>query len=453
MNNDPQKQYFNEFDGLRAIAVAAVVIYHCRFNVRGDVFWLSGGFIGVDVFFVLSGFLITRLLLLEQIETGTINLIGFYARRARRLLPALLLMILVVNAMGIQFLVASRLTELGKSSVASSLFSSNFFFYFSTTVYGAEHSPLRPLLHTWSLAVEEQFYFIFPLLLISLKAVSKRGLTGILLSLLFISLIISGLSAPRYLEANFYFPFSRFWELLSGVLVGIAFATQDADQNKQRLNPWLADLGTISGLGAILCSFFVFDSKTAHPGFATLIPVVGTVAIIWFAPSSRTGPYILSAPPLVWIGKLFYSIYLWHFPVLAFGRIAYPELTDTHKIVLVGLALALAVMSYYTVEMPVRYGRSFGKHFKSILSFQMVAICAFAGFFILSNGMPKRFEYSGNLTNYELDNQKLFQDRKKTPQPQKWSKSSKTKVLIVGNSHSLDTLNAFYMNEELFHLL
>ena len=207
--------YRAEIDGLRAIAVVSVILYHAKIVIFGRD-WFEGGFIGVDIFFVISGYLITRLILTELEQNNTFSFIKFYERRARRILPMLLVVIAVCIPFAWQRLLPLDLIDFAKSALSAIGFGSNFFFYFSTTEYGADSALLKPLLHTWSLGVEEQFYIIVPIIILLIWKFARASLLTILVGMLIMSIQFADVMEAKNSELNFFLPFSRFWELLVG---------------------------------------------------------------------------------------------------------------------------------------------------------------------------------------------------------------------------------------------
>ena len=235
-------KYRPEIDGLRTIAVLAVIIYHAEFTL-GEGHYLEGGFLGVDVFFVISGFLITSLIMSEYEKTGRFSITNFYERRTRRLLPALLTVMLVSLPFAWQFLLPTQLIDFSRSLLASLLFGSNFYWDWTLQEYGAESALLKPFLHTWSLAVEEQYYIVYPLILIAIYRLCRNHTIVILTAGLLLSLQFAEWMTPRDASFSFYMLPSRFWELLAGGLLANILQCHPQKEKVARLNRTMPSLG------------------------------------------------------------------------------------------------------------------------------------------------------------------------------------------------------------------
>ena len=331
--------YRADIDGLRALAVVAVVLFHAR--VPG----FDGGFVGVDVFFVISGYLITGLIV-PPIAAGTFSVLDFYARRVRRLFPALFVLLLLCCVPAYWLLLPEELEDFGQSVATTALFSSNFLF-FSEAGYFAGPAETKPLLHTWSLAIEEQFYLLFPglLLLLARWRVGFVAVTGLLFAASLLLSMWSGSAAPT---AGFYLLPSRAWELLLGALLALA--------PPLRLRASVAQLLGLSGLACIAGAVVLYSSTTEFPGAAALLPCSGAALVV--LSGQRTATWVsrsLSLRPIVFIGLISYSLYLWHWPLLVFARHYYVrELSAFETSVVLLLAFALAVCSWRCVEQPFR---------------------------------------------------------------------------------------------------
>ncbi|MEG6509501.1 acyltransferase family protein [Methyloligella sp. 2.7D] len=334
-------RYRPEIDGLRAVAVVPVILFHA------GVPYLQGGYLGVDIFFVISGYLITSIIA-KDIEAGTFSFAGFYERRARRILPALFLICAASTVLGYLVMSPFALTELGESMVAVSLFLSNVYFYLRTD-YFATAAELTPLLHTWSLAVEEQYYIVFPVLLIALTSIRRIGLRTALLVLAAISLASAAYTVRTNPALDFFALHTRGWELLLGAL--IALSAESLARVPERLRNALALLG----LAVSIVCFTVFDAETPHPGLISLVPVGAAGLIVAFAAKENAAGRLLATPLLVGIGLISYSLYLWHQPLFAFYRLYLGQPVGPVALLpLIALSVLLAYLSWRFVERPFR---------------------------------------------------------------------------------------------------
>jgi len=359
--------YRPEIDGLRAIAIIPVILFHAGFE------WFSGGYVGVDVFFVISGYLIASIIIREK-EAGTFSFIHFYERRARRILPALLFILLLCIPCAWFLLLPQELVDFGKSLVASSLFSSNILFWLESDYFGAE-TEFIPLIHTWSLAIEEQFYLFFPVLMTSCWALGKRRLVLILASIAIVSFSFSEWGWRHFPEANFYLLMSRIWELMIGVLVAFYLF-----QNKQAKG-FFSEFASIFGLSLILFSVLFLNKTHPFPSVYALLPIIGTALVILFTHSKTLVYRLLSTKALILIGLISYSAYLWHQPLFVFTRL---HLIDKPSPLLMGclslFSLFLAYLSWRFIETPFRDKQRFSQKQIFIFSF-------FGSLFIIGVGI------------------------------------------------------------------
>ena len=372
-----------DLEGLRAIAVGLVLLYHAR------VPFFTGGYVGVDVFFVLSGFLITGLLVRELERTGRIALPAFYARRARRLLPAAAIVLLATVVASAIVLPPLRVPEVAADTAAAAAYASNIRFALQATDYLQSDSPPSPVLHFWSLGVEEQFYLFWPALLGLVAAAAYRagamaaGARRILVTLVVV--LVASLAASIWLTevqqpwAFFSLP-TRAWELALGGL--IALPAIDSLGRRFRYAPAAAWVG----VGLVVTSGFVLNDATPFPGTAALLPTVGSALVIFgglgpsregsslarlsdLAASVRRGPAtLLSLGPLRYIGRISYSLYLWHWPVLALPAVAFGNQRLLIRLGLAALAVVLAAISQRWVEDPIRHGRIVGTRPRRVLA-------------------------------------------------------------------------------------
>lgn len=303
-SNNPK--YRADIDGLRALAILLVVIYHAFPKL------LSGGFIGVDVFFVISGFLISTIIY-EHLETNDFSFLDFYLRRIRRIFPALLVVLIACFALGWFSLLADEYKQLGKHIAGGAGFISNLVLWNESGYFDkASHS--KPLLHLWSLGVEEQFYFLWPIIIFAVWRY-KINLLAVAISIFVISFALN-IYQIYYLDnlANtFYLPHTRFWELMAGAIL----AKYSLNQNMRPQNNWSSFIGLI----LILIGVATVNDQSLFPGYWALLPVIGAVLIINAGPKAWVNRMIFSNPILVWIGLISFPLYLWHWPVLVFARI------------------------------------------------------------------------------------------------------------------------------------
>jgi peptidoglycan/LPS O-acetylase OafA/YrhL len=334
--------YRADIDGLRAVSILLVVVYHA------DLGLIRGGFVGVDVFFVISGFLITRIIL-TQIKTGAFSPAEFYARRVRRIFPALLVVLAVTYLIGWFVLLPAGFSLLGESIAAGVAFVSNLF-QLSQVGYFAPDAAENPLLHLWSLGIEEQFYIFWPLILLVMFGWYRRRfwMTGIAIASFGISLLIFF----GYKEWSFYSPISRAWELLAGGIVANHYV--EAPERAERSYPQQDNVLAAAGLAAIAGAAIGLDKNSMFPGLYALLPVLGAALII-LSPNSWLNRILLSSRPMVLIGLISYPLYLWHWPLLSYLAIlrnGNPNLLDSWATIIV--AVVLSWLTFRFVEMPLR---------------------------------------------------------------------------------------------------
>ncbi len=350
---------------------------------------MSGGYVGVDVFFVISGFLITGILV-RELEAEQFSLLGFYERRARRILPALFVVLAISTAFAVLLMLPYELAAFGRRLVAIIFFVSNVLFW-QESGYFSPASELDPLLHTWSLAVEEQYYIFFPFALWACWRWFARGVTPFLVLTTLGSLILAEFLSTRYPSSNFYLVPTRAWELLAGSLTALYLMRRAAPQGL------LAEAVGIAGLGAILFAIVAYDAATPFPSLWALVPVLGSVAIILaVSPATLVGK-LLGSTAFVGVGLISYSAYLWHQPLFAFARLLD---VDNHPpqilMLMLGLAaLVLAWLSWRFVERPFRNKDAFSRKRIFALSGLGGAVLAGLGAIaILSSGLPQRYPES-----------------------------------------------------------
>ncbi|MCH9689859.1 MAG: acyltransferase [Gammaproteobacteria bacterium] len=375
-------KYRAEIDGLRAIAVLSVILFHAGFE------FFSGGFVGVDVFFVISGFLITNIILTEK-QDGIFSILNFYERRARRILPALFFIMLVCLPFAWFWMLPDQLIDFSKSLGAVSTFISNIFFWRDTGYFSAA-SGEKPLLHTWSLGIEEQYYFLFPLLILLFWRTGKKNLPPLLTTTLILSLFISEYAVRYHPSASFFLIPTRAWEFLVGSLLAfIAFKNIIPHQYFS-----LKTNQTLSFIGLTLLIFpvFIFSEGTPFPGLYALVPVIGTALIIVFSYPGTFTSKLLSHRFIVGIGLISYSAYLWHQPLFAFTRIYWVDQPQQYVFfILTLLTLPLAFLTWKFVERPFRNKITFSRH--QVFSLSSVGILFFTAVGVIGyyqHGFPGR---------------------------------------------------------------
>jgi peptidoglycan/LPS O-acetylase OafA/YrhL len=383
--------YRPDIDGLRAIAVLAVIGFHA-FPA-----WIRGGFVGVDVFFVISGYLISTILL-AGMERGSFSFSQFYIRRIRRILPALIVVLLACMVAGWLVLFSSEYKALGKHVAGSAAFVSNFVLW-NEAGYFDKAAETKPLLHIWSLGIEEQFYIVWPLLLY-LTWRFRTGTWALLLLLLLGSFVLNVHAAGIDPAADFFSPLTRFWELMAGaVLAYLSLYPAVPQWETRRLSPrvisWLGaanashaaanNVKAICGLLLIVAAVLMIDGTRGYPGWWALLPVAGTYLMIAAGPDTWIGDRLLATKILVAVGLISYPLYLWHWPLLSFIRIVNgtaPSAAAASLAIL--LSFALAWLTYLLVEKPLRFGKSAPVK-AAALAVAMAAI-GLAGYFAYANG-------------------------------------------------------------------
>lgn len=379
-------EYRSEIDGLRAVAVIPVILFHAGFVTFG------GGFVGVDVFFVISGYLITSIIVSEK-ERGDFSLVNFYERRIRRILPALFFVMLVSLFFAWLWLLPSDMVSFSQSLAAVSTFSSNMFFWRTSGYWGLENE-LIPLLHTWSLAVEEQYYLLFPIFLIVMWRFGTRWVFGSFVVVAIGSLLLAQWGAYNRPTANFFLLLTRGWELAIGAVIAFYFLYRKPGRQTGACHKAVAEALSLAGILMIGYAVFVFDEITPFPGFYALVPTVGTGLIILFATPSTVVGRLLSVKVLVGIGLISYSAYLWHQPLFAFAR--YRSITSPDAAMLLTLAalsIVLAYLSWRYVEKPFRTKGIYSR--KAIFNFAAVGSLLFASIGMaghISDGWPSRVD-------------------------------------------------------------
>jgi peptidoglycan/LPS O-acetylase OafA/YrhL len=411
--------YRSEIDGLRAIAVGAVILYHSKIKLLGNEIF-KGGFIGVDIFFVISGYLITSIIFKELITTGTFSFKHFYERRARRILPMLIVVMLASFPLAWNYLLPENFIDFSKSILFSLGFTSNFYFHYTGQIYGAEDGLFKPFLHTWSLSVEEQFYILFPIILLITFKYFTKYLIHILILGFIISLGLAEWTSRNYSSISFYFINTRMWELLAGSIL----AYFEIFRGKRCQNKTLNLILPLTGLILIFQAILLFNDRMLHPSFYTLSPVIGVCLVIWFSNKDEITTKILSTKLFVGIGLISYSLYLWHYPVFAFARIT--EFFGNNLIIelLSGvIILFLSIISFYLIEKPFRDKNNSIKK----ISFFLIGLTTFLTisciYVINKDGIVNRLP-------------SILQKKLKEQNVKLYQKNGSQKIILLGDSHA-----------------
>ena len=447
MSHSQASAYRPDIDGLRAIAVLLVIGFHAFPGL------MHGGFIGVDVFFVISGFLISTILL-NDLKANQFSFSNFFARRIRRIFPSLILVLIFCFMFGWLDLLPDEFQQLGKHIAGGAGFIDNFL-YWSEIGYFDQSAETKPLLHLWSLGVEEQFYLIFPLILwIGFKKTWNLKVFYVLFMASFALNIWLSFTAA---SAAFFLPFSRFWEFLIGFFVSIWLSQNSENTFLNKFINRHSQLISLSGLVLLAISFVCLGPKSIFPGFWAALPTLGT-ALILLTPQSRwVNHKLLSNSLLVKLGLISYPLYLWHWPLLSFAHIMQGETPPpTTRLIAIGISLLLAWLSYQYIELPIRFGKSLKYKTQSL-----VVIMIFVGGLgisaILSKGYPSR------IPEQYREIQELFK-RSENATPECIAKfggggnsycqigniSKEPTALLIGDSHAghfFTGLNEYYLNK------
>lgn len=428
-------EYLNYVDGLRAVAVLAVLLFHLNFPA------ISGGFVGVDVFFVISGFLITRLIVKELHQTGSFNFINFYCRRIKRIFPALFFVLFCTLIAGLILLAPSHLRALGRSLAAAALSLSNGLFWLESGYFNAASSA-KPLLHTWSLGVEEQFYFIWPFILfLVVHQGYKKWLPLTIAVLGLFSLGLNLALQKNHLTALYYLMPFRFFEFCMGALMVwlIKFRPK---------RNWLCEFACLFGLGLMLFAVLRFNKDTVFPSYNALIPTLGAALVI-YAGSAKYAGWLFANRLAVALGLISYSLYLVHWPIIVFySYVTATEIStlSTQCLLILGSILA-ALFTYYCIEQPFRHSRAKGRRAQQKLIYQWIpglAAAACGGLALyLSNGLQWRIpQLEGSQfspAQIALDYHKAHFGGQGFAYPFGWThktKQASPDIVLLGDSHA-----------------
>ena len=424
----------NQINGLRAIAVLLVVLFHLEYT------FVPGGFLGVDVFLVISGYLISKSILLD-VEKGKFSFLNFYIRRFKRLFPALFVTLTLTLIGGYFTLTPSNLEHLSKSALSGLYYFSNIYF-FGDTGYFDSSSSEKPLLHIWSLSLEEQFYFIWPLLIVLTFTLFKKGGWWFLVILFLASLMLSNLYVDTDPSLTFYLLPFRFFEFLMG-----AFCIR---LEKNALKSWLFDeLFVLTGTTLVFLSAIFYTGRTPMPSFISLVPCGGTMLII-LGKRSRYLKYVFDNPLSTIIGKTSYSIYLLHWPIIVLYKYyTLNELDAEVKLILLGTTLILAYMLWRFIENPLRYSEFKLHSLDGVwlwMPIAMGSITLVCTNIIQNQGYPERYSAEFLMTEKEItaNRDKYWQGADSTHSILQGTNNKQ--VLVIGNSISIDLIYAFKLN-------
>jgi peptidoglycan/LPS O-acetylase OafA/YrhL len=392
--------YRPDIDGLRALSVLLVLGFHAFPRL------VTGGFVGVDVFFVISGYLISGIIFSELATRQTFDLTDFYFRRVRRLFPALIVVLIATLLAGWLFLFPRDLIRLGRQAAAATAFVANLHFWKQSGYFAPSASDI-PLLHLWSLGVEEQFYIFWPPLLMLLWRWRRGGIGAAIVAIAVASFALN-VAFVRYGSFSFYFPLARAWELMLGA--GLAWRPGSRARLETR---GFQEIGSLAGLVLILSAAFLFREDAPYPGWRALAPTLGAVLMIWTGRDSWIGRKFLSAPAAVGLGLISYPLYLWHWPILWLARVVYPDAGPITNAAGCCVAIIAAGATYVLVERPIRRKFRFAPRRVAIGLISTMACVLAAAAVFSSNGLPGRWDDPAvrSLLTYKFD-QKPYRERK-----------------------------------------
>ena len=439
--------YLPHIDGLRAVAVLAVIIYHAKLQIFGRQI-LSGGFIGVDVFFVISGYLITYIILQEIKITGTFSFKNFYQRRVRRILPALFFVMLIATPFGYLFLLPDDMIEFSKHILTSIVFLLNFYLNNTDQGYLNSSSLLKPFLHNWSLSVEEQFYILYPVVIFIVLKYFKNSLKVILGIIFIISIVTAHIASKHFPVSTFYYLHTRIWEMLAGGIVACFLIEK---KNNHFYSTPIAFIGLI-----LLCfSLFFYSDNTRHPSFLTLLPTIGTCLILISSNPNQAFTKFLRYKIFIKIGLISYSLYLWHYPVFAFARYTHDLTAVYEKFALIFLIFLLSVLSYFFIERPFRYKLSFNFTL-TFLTLILTLLLLFNFTIIYKKGFEEKLPEILKKKNFSNEFRNISQlnslgkeekcDSRKNDYCHFFKNNKKT-IFLLGDSH-VDVLLKFFIQND-----
>ncbi len=434
-------KYRPEIDGLRAVSVISVILYHAQIKFNENLFF-KGGFIGVDIFFVISGYLITSIILNEYYSKGYFSIIDFYQRRIRRIIPPLLFVITISIPFAWLYLLPVELIDYSKSILHSLGFISNYYFYFADIEYGSLDSFLKPFLHTWSLSIEEQFYIIFPILILIIFKYLRSYWFYIFIIFFFVNLFYSNFNSKLHSSQNFYLITGRIWELILGSLLSFLHLKLKRYEENQFVN----NIFIFIALCLISYAIFTYDDTMRHPSIHTLLPLTGVSFFILFSTENNPFLKIFSSKLFVTIGLLSYSLYLWHFPIFSFSRIIEFTQGDIYKkLFLIFLITLFSVISYLFIEKPSRNKKNKFKYviFPIIIFYIIIIFINLK--FISKNGYLERFPKIINQNYLEEPWNLLKNENGEICFNKKdgctFNSPANKKIYLIGDSHMASIMN------------
>ncbi len=441
-------------DGLRAIAVLAVIAYHAPEITFQNFTLFKGGYLGVDIFFVISGYLISSIIFKELRESGNFSFKNFYERRIRRIIPVLFFLVLFTYFFSYFLLLPTNFVDFSKSSLSTLGFGSNFYFYFQNLDYSQFTGLKKPLLHTWSLSIEEQFYIFYPLFLFLIFKKFRTNFLNIFWIIFILSFLISYFQTEKNQILSFYSLHSRIWEFAAGALTAIYL-----NKNNFYFSKNINNIVTLLGFFLIIWSILFLDHQTKHPSYLTIIPVIGTCAIILFSSEDNLIKKILSLKIFVWIGLISYSLYMWHYPIFAYADLLQFIEGDIFAkdfftgLIFIFLIFFISIISFFLIEKPFRRKSfKFNNILKVLLAVLLINISL--------NTYTLKLEGKINNENIELEsfkkttyvnsNCKFFSDKKEDffiednndSRFEDCKKKYNKFVLVLGDSHAGNLYNS-----------
>lgn len=443
------KFYRPDLDALRGVAVLSVLFYHAKFSVLDKDLFI-GGFLGVDIFFVLTGFLITSMLVIEFRENNSINISYFYLRRIKRLVPALLIVITLATFFSYFFLDPVKIKEFSHSVFYSLVFLPNFYFHYFGNFYGGDNNLYKPLLHLWSLGIEEQFYIFYPLFLIITFKYFKKFIKFFLFVGFIVSFAFAEYASNNHAMFSFYMLPSRAWEIILGALLAIYLLEKKLSFSLSSFQKNLIYFVSIILIFYFIFSYDIYNHK--HPSSSTSIPLLAVSTLIVLGTNSQKlfSYKILTNRFLIFFGKISYSLYLYHFIIFCFYRNSNFEENTIVKIILILVSILVSYFSYLYIEQVFRKKSFSVTKLSSFIFIFLILIISTNSYFSLNkNLLEKDYIIDGvNITEWH-DTEKIRKDFSKINKSS-FLNNKKINVLISGNCHSVETYLSLQLNQDKF---